>query len=78
MGHPYDTWNANHLAKDLFFALDADVRVADKTIIVTYYNAPNSAKLREHYEHLPAKLQSESIQPQIPWLYGYQLDFRFR
>ena len=48
------------------------------TIIVTYYNAPDADKLRAQYENLPAKLRSENIDPRIPWLYGFELDFRFR
>jgi len=75
---PYDQWNAQHLAKDLFQGLDGDVRVTEDTIIVTYYNAPNTDQLRRHYEGLPQKLLKEGISPGIPWLYGYQLDFRFR
>ena len=43
----------------------------------TYYNAPNVEHLRPHYEHLPAKLAAEGVNPRIPWLYNYQLDFRF-
>jgi hypothetical protein len=78
LGEPYDTWDANHLAKDLFFALEADVRVNHDTIMVTYYNAPNADQLRAHYEHLPQKLEAQNIRPEIPWLYNYQLDFRFR
>ena len=49
-----------------------------KTIVVTYYNAPNADQLRRHYERLPHKLQPDNISPNIPWLYGYKLDFRFR
>ncbi len=50
----------------------------DDTIIVTYYNAPNESRLREHYENLPDKLSQENIDPHLPWLYNYKLDFRFR
>jgi hypothetical protein len=78
LGEPYSYWDANHLSRDLFFALEGDVRVTDETIIVTYYNAPNREQLRTHYEGLPAKLLDDHIRPQIPWLYNYQLDFRFR
>jgi Transposase DDE domain len=78
LGEPYSRWDANHLAQDLFFALEADVRVTDDTILVTYYNAPNAEQLRTQYEGLPTKLAEEHISPQIPWLYNYQLDFRFR
>lgn len=73
---PYSTWDATHLAKDLFHRLEGDVRVTDDTIIVTYYNAPE--ELRAHYEHLPEKLTDENVEPTVPWLYNYQLDFRFR
>ena len=34
--------------------------------------------LRAQYEDLPAKLRAEGVEPRIPWLYGFQLDFRFR
>ena len=76
LGEPYCTWDADHLANDLFFALEADVRVKNNTILVTYYNAPT--QLREHYEHLPDKLANDNINPAVPWLYNYNLDFRFR
>jgi hypothetical protein len=26
---------------------------------------------------LPGKLQAQGVNPEIPWLYGYKLDFRF-
>ena len=76
LGEPYRHWDASHLAKDLFHRLEGDVRVNHDTIMVTYYNAP--AELRTHYEHLPDKLTQENVEPMVPWLYGYQLDFRFR
>lgn len=78
LGEPYSRWEAQHLAHDLFFALDGDVRVKGDTILVTYYNAPNAEHLRAHYEDLPNKLEQEGVPPEIPWLYGYRLDFRFR
>jgi hypothetical protein len=78
LGEPYCRWDADHLARDLFFALEGDVRVKQDTILVTYYNAPNVEQLRAQYEDLPDKLQQQNIRPEIPWLYGYKLDFRFR
>lgn len=78
LGSPFINWDARHLASDIFRGLDGDVRVVHDTIIVTYYNAPNPKTLREHYEDLPAKLEAEGIQPEIPWLYGFRLDFRFK
>jgi hypothetical protein len=78
LGAPAAGWDAGHLAKAYFAGLEGDVRVEANTITVTYYNATDSNKLAEHYENLPAKLRAESIDPRVPWLYGFELDFRFR
>jgi hypothetical protein len=75
---PTASWDAEHLAKAYLAGLEGDVRVDGTRITVTYYNATDSDKLREHYEDLPAKLRAESIDPRVPWLYGFELDFRFR
>ena len=78
LGEPFSTWDAAHLAKSLLGGLEGDVRVNAETIVVTYYNAPNPQRLQEHYAGLPKRLENEHIDPHIPWLYGYKLDFRFR
>jgi hypothetical protein len=78
LGEPFATWDADHLAQDLFYRLEGDVRVTADTIVVTYYNAPNAEQLKKTYEQLPDKLCAENIRPEIPWLYNYKLDFRFR
>jgi hypothetical protein len=78
LGAPYATWDARHLASDIFRGLDGDIRVVHDTIVVTYYNAPNPELLRKQYEDLPSKLTAEGVDPGIPWLYGLRLDFRFR
>jgi hypothetical protein len=78
LGEPVKHWDADHLAKHLFQGLDGDVRVKDDTIIVTYYNAPDADQLRLHYEGFPEKLAKQHIEPGIPWLYSFKLDFRFR
>jgi hypothetical protein len=81
IGAPYSTWDAHHLAQDLFFRLEGDVRVTHgkgDTILVTYYNAPNAEQLRHCYEDLPKKLADEGVNPEIPWLCNFKLDFRFR
>lgn len=78
IGEPIDTWDSAHLAKAFFEGMDGDVRVRNDTIIVTYYNAPNAERLRQHFEDLPEKLAEEKIDPQIPWLYNFKLDFRFK
>lgn len=71
-------WDAEHMAQDFFRGLEGDIRAKDDTIIVTYYNAPNVELMRSTYEGLPEKLLEEGIQPTIPWLYDYKLDFRFK
>jgi len=78
LGAPYSEWDAGHLAKSLLAGLVGDVRVSGNKVVVTYYNAPNVEQLRKHYEDLPGRLAAEQIDASIPWLYGYELDFRFR
>jgi hypothetical protein len=78
IGMPAANWDAAHLAKAYFTGLEGDVRVDTNTIVVTYYNAPDAEAMRAHYDNLPAKLKAEGIDPRVPWLYGFELDFRFR
>jgi Transposase DDE domain len=78
LGGPAANWDAKHLATAYFTELEGDLRVEGNTILVTYYNAPDAENLRGHYEKLPAKLRREKIDPRVPWLYGFELDFRFR
>jgi hypothetical protein len=78
LGQPQANWEAKHLAKDVLQGLEGDVRVTEDTIVVTYYNAPLADRLRGQYEGLPGRLRAEGLDPGIPWLYGYKLDFRFR
>ena len=54
------------------------MRVDGDTILVTYYNAPEADRLREHYEGLPARLRAEKVDPRVPWLYDFKVDYRFR
>ena len=75
---PVSDWDAAHLAKSIFLGLDGDIRVTQDTIVVTYYNAPNVERYRGHYENLPDKLRAENVDPHIPRLYNFKLDFRFR
>ena len=78
VGKPIADWDATHLARNLFEGLEGDIRVKKDTIVVTFYNAPNAAVLRNHYENLPEKLRQQGVSPHIPWLYNFQLDFRFK
>jgi hypothetical protein len=53
------------------------VRVKNDTIIVTFYGPSQHIK-KEEYIDLPNKLLSQGINPRIPWLYDFKLDFRFK
>jgi len=76
--HPYKSWDSTHLADAVFSKIDGDIRVKQDTIIVTCYNAPKELNLQQNYQGLPEKLMNEGINPKIPWLYDYKLDFRFK
>jgi hypothetical protein len=78
LGIPFAAWDASHFASAIFRGVDGDIRVSDNTIIVTLYNAPNPDLLKKHYENLPHILERENVDPRIPWLYNFKLDFRFR
>ena len=78
LGDPFLSWDAGHFASAIFRGIDGDVRVSDNKIIVTLYNAPNADLLRKHYENLPQILEHENVDPRIPWLFNYRLDFRFK
>lgn len=78
LGQPFAAWDAKHLAQDFFRGLEGDLRLHNDTIVLTYYNAPNADLLAKHYTQLPEKLQQHNIDPSVPWLYGYKLDFRFK
>lgn len=75
---PYSNWTAKHLADTIFHGIDGDLRVKNDTIIVTMYNVPEKLNLRKHYENLPEKLEKEGIDPRIPWLFNFKVDFRFK
>ncbi len=66
------------MPQDLFYRLEEDVRVTEDTNHNRYYNAPHADRIRTHYENLPQKLRKNGIATVIPWLYNYNLDFRFR
>jgi len=78
LGDPFRQWDAVHFAQDLFGGLEGDVRVHQDTILVTYYNAPQAELWKKNFENLPNQLQKEGVDPRVPWLYNFKLDFRFR
>ena len=41
------------------------------------YNASNAELLRTHSEDFAEKVRQQSIDPRIPWLYVFHLEFRF-
>ena len=74
----YRTWTAQHLAQQVLTNMEGDIRVKDDTIIVTYYRDHEKLNLRQHFENLPDILNAEGVNPKIPWLYDYKLDFKFK
>jgi len=78
LGEPFATWDSRHLAQELFSGLEGDLRVEQDTLVVTYYNAPNAALWKQHFEDLPRQLETAGVAPKIPWLYDFKLDFRFK
>jgi len=78
LGPPLAAWDATHLARHLFQGLEGDIRVCQDTLVVTLYNAPQAELWRAHYENLPQQLRRQGVDPHIPWLYHFQLDFRFK
>lgn len=75
---PYQNWNANHTANHILTNMEGDLRVEKDTIVVTLYRDHEKLNLRKHFENLPQKLISENINPKIPWLFDFKLDFRFK
>jgi hypothetical protein len=75
---PYKQWEPKHLAQTIFERFDGDIRVNDDTILATLYNVPKELNLEAHYVDLPKKLEREGINPKIPWLHDYKVDFRFK
>ena len=78
LGAPFNQWDSVHLARDLFGGLEGDVRVHQDTILVTYCNAHQAQQWKEHFENLPQSLEQEGVDPRVPWLYNFKLDFRFK
>ncbi len=65
-------------AQQVLTNTEGDLRVEDDTVIVTYYRDHEKLGLKQHYQNLPQKLQSQGINPKIPWLFDFKLDFRFK
>ena len=78
LGAPYQQWDSPHFARDLFTGLEGDLRVKRDTLVVTYYNAQGAAQWKHHFENSPKQLEQQNIDPRIPWLYNFKLDFHFK
>ena len=74
---PYDRWDAKHLSTEILSWCDGDIKVKNDTIIVTLYGKPKCLNEKD-YVNLPDILMSEALSPEIPWLYNFKLDFRFK
>jgi len=75
---PCSQWTAAHTAQQVLTKMEGDVKVEDDTIIVTYYRDHEKLGLKQHYQNLPQILQNEGVNPKIPWLFDFKLDFRFK
>lgn len=73
----YKKWNARHLANEILAWSEGDIRAEGDTIVVTFYNAPDYLYTDE-YKNLPVVLMKENIDPRIPWLCNFKLNFRFK
>lgn len=73
----YKKWDARHLANEILAWNDGDIRVKGDTIIVTFYGNSNYLN-KDEFINLPQKLIQRKIKPNIPWLYDFKLDFRFK
>ncbi|WP_153798607.1 hypothetical protein [Foetidibacter luteolus] len=74
----YKKWTAAHTAQQVLTNMEGDIRVENDTIIVTYYRDHEALQLRNHYENIAQRLEAENVNPKIPWLFDYKLDFRFK
>jgi len=74
----YKKWTAQHIAQQVLTNMEGDIRVENDTIIVTYYRDHENLNLKSNFENLPQILQTEGVNPKIPWLFDFMLDFRFK
>ena len=75
---PFSQWTALHTAETCFLGLDGNLKVVGDTIKITFYNVPKELNLHQYFSNLPAKLRQQGINPNVPWLYGFKIDFVFR
>ncbi len=74
----YTNWTAQSIADKIFGRFDADIKVKKDTIIVTYYGIPDEFGFKNHFSNMPKKLENENVDPRIPWLYDFKVDYMFK
>jgi hypothetical protein len=75
---PYKHWTAQTIASEIFTRFDGDIKVTADKIIATFYGVPENLNLKMHYQNIAQKLAHQKIDPRVPWLYDYKIDFRFK
>lgn len=75
---PFKQWTAPHMAKSIFLDFDGDLKVSDDTILITFYGVPQHLKLHEYFTNLPQRLIRSGINPKVPWLFDFKVDFVFK
>ncbi|WP_373524263.1 hypothetical protein [Aquiflexum sp.] len=75
---PQSRWTAAMLSEKVFTNMEGDIRVKDDTIIITYYKDHEVLSMRDKYHNISQQLENENISPEIPWIYDYKLEFRFK
>lgn len=73
----YRKWDARHLSNEVLAWADGDIRAKGDTIFITFYGKPTHLNT-QNYINLPGKLTAEGLNPKIPWLFDYKIDFRFK
>jgi hypothetical protein len=78
LGPPYSDWDSSHLALALFNGIDGDIRVS-KTLSSSHSTTlPMPTNSLISTSTSLQQLEQEHIDPRIPWLYHFKLDFRFK
>jgi hypothetical protein len=70
-------WNSQLFAQKILGGIDGDLRVKDDTIIVTFYNAPKEYSLEKHFLNMPQRFERQGVNPRVPWLCNFKVDYRF-
>jgi hypothetical protein len=75
---PYRQWSAGSLAEKVLTNMEGDIRVKEDKIIITYYRDHEPLGLKNRYQNISGQLEREGIDPRIPWLFDFKLEFRFK